>query len=62
MQLNGQIYCHARIRSLDEPVPAPDAKKPEPGRPPVAAVVMTDNQDLNYVAVRNCDLERFSAK
>lgn len=62
MQLSGQIYCHTRIRFLDEPVPASDAKKPEPGQLPVAAVVMTDNQGLNYVAVRNCDLERFSAK
>jgi len=62
MQLSGKIYCHTGIRFLDEPVPTPDAKKPEPGRSPVASVVMTDNQGLNYVAVRNCDLERFSAK
>ena len=60
MHLNKRFYWLNKIRCLDDPVPA--AKKPEQGRLSGITEIMTDNQGLQYVAVRNCDLERFSAK
>jgi hypothetical protein len=57
-----QPYRHNKAGCLDEPAPSSNAKKAEAGRLPLVTDIMMDNQGLNYVAVRNCDLERFSAK
>ena len=46
----------------DESVPAGNAETEDPERSPEEPDHMTDNLGLTYVAVRNCDLERFSAK
>jgi hypothetical protein len=62
MCLSVQPYLNSKARCPDEPVPASNAEKAEPGRSLVAADVMTDSKGLNYVAVRNCDLEQFGAK
>jgi hypothetical protein len=62
MCLIAQPCRHNKARCLDTPVPVSDPTTAEPGRQPGVADVMTDGQGLNYVAVRNCDLERFSTK
>jgi hypothetical protein len=46
----------------DERAPARTAKNEEPEPSPGVPDIMTDNRGLTYVAVRNCDLERFSVK
>jgi hypothetical protein len=60
MCLSAQPYRHNKVRCPDQPVPVSDAETAEPGQQPDVAEVITNIQGLNYVAVRNCDLERFS--
>jgi hypothetical protein len=59
---NIQPYRYNIALCLDEPAIASNAEKADAGRSPVITDIMTDKQGLNYMAVRNCDLERFSAK
>ncbi len=51
-----QPYQRNKADCLDEPAPASNAEKAETGS------ITSDNRGLNYVAVRTCDLERFSAR
>jgi hypothetical protein len=46
----------------DEQVPARTAENEESERSPGVSDLMTGNWGLTYVAVRNCNLERFNAK
>jgi hypothetical protein len=62
MCLSAQPYRHTETLYPDKPVPVTDAETAEPWLQSAAIDVMTDSQGLNYVEVRNCDLERFSAK
>ncbi|MGP8254676.1 MAG: hypothetical protein ACLQMU_03195 [Methanoregula sp.] len=55
-------YRHNTTRLCDESVPSGNAETEDPKRSPEEPDHMTDNLGLTYVAVRNCDLERFSAK
>jgi hypothetical protein len=55
-------HRHDTIRSLDEQVPAGTDKTAEPARSQEEPELITDILGLTYVAVRNCDLEKFSAK
>lgn len=60
MCLSFQPYRDNTGRCLDEPVP--DTEKTVLERSHTLSEFMTDNLGLTYVAVRNCDLERFSIK
>jgi hypothetical protein len=62
MCLSAQPYRHTRTLLPDKPVSVSDTERAEPWLQAAEVDVMTDNRGLNYVAVRNCDLERFSAK
>ncbi|MFA7695231.1 MAG: hypothetical protein WCX63_06830 [Methanoregula sp.] len=55
-------YRHDTIQSLDEQVPAGIDKMAESARSQEEPELMTDIRGLTYVAFRNCDLEKFSAK
>ena len=46
----------------DEHAPARTAENEEPETSLGVPDIMTDNRGLTYVAVRNCDIERFSVK
>ena len=62
MCLCAKPYRHDMTRFCNESIPAGNAETEDPKRPPEESDLMTDNLGLTYVAVRNCDLERFSAK
>jgi len=55
-------YRHNITRFRGESKPAGNAETEDLEQSPVDSDLMTDNFGLTYVAVRNCDLERFSAK
>jgi hypothetical protein len=55
-------YRHNTTRFCDESKSAENAETEDPKQSPEESDLMTDNLGLTYVAVRNCDLERFSAK
>ena len=57
-----QPYRHNTSRCLDDPVPPGDAGHSVTERLPKGSDMMTDNLGLTYVAIRNCDLDRFSVK
>ncbi len=57
-----QPYRHNTARCLDKEVPEGDGRQAEEERLPKGTDSMTDNLGLTYIAVRNCDLERFSVK
>jgi len=57
-----QPYRHNTRHLPDEQAPAGTAKHEKPEPSPEVPDLMTDNRGLTYMAVRNCDLERFSVK
>jgi hypothetical protein len=57
-----QPYRHNTLRCLDDQVPPEETGQTEPKRLLKGSDMMTDNRGLTYMAVRNCDLDRFSVK
>jgi hypothetical protein len=57
-----QPYRHNTRHLPDEQAPAETAKNEKPEPSPEVPDIMMDNRGLTYMAVRNCDLERFSVK
>ena len=57
-----QPYRRETTRFLDVESPPGDVEELEPDHHSRGIESMTDNLGLTYIAVRNCDLERFSVK
>ena len=57
-----QPYRHNTRRCPDDQAPPGETGQADPDTAPKSADMMTDNRGLTYMAVRNCDLERFSVK
>ena len=57
-----QPYRHNTRRCPDDQELPGETRHAIPEMAPKGADIMTDNRGLTYMAVRNCDLERFSAK
>ncbi|HVP97014.1 hypothetical protein [Methanoregula sp.] len=55
-----QPYRHNTRLCADDPIPDRDTEDALPELK--GADILTDNHGLTYMSVRNCDLDRFSAK